>query len=141
MYGILFTLLTIQQDLHCLQSILCSEDHTLPMDKIKIWLGYKSDWKFPEQSELNTGCPSKIAIFDFTNANFCSPQSSVGAKNCKYAVLIRQNVTAQHYFAPLKFAKICIKKMVCYTGNNFIVCVIYIAYCDEVLKMSFNIFV
>ena len=36
----------------------------------------------------------------FTNANFCSPQSSVGAKNCKSSELIRQNVTEQHYFAP-----------------------------------------
>ena len=50
----------------------------------------------------------KPLIHHFTNANFCSPQSSVGA---------RQNVTEQHYFVPrggLKLAKICISKMAYY---------------------------
>ena len=36
----------------------------------------------------------------FSNANFCLPQSFVGAKNCKSGELIRQNVTEQQYFAP-----------------------------------------
>ena len=35
----------------------------------------------------------------FTNASFYSPQSFMGAKNCKSGELIRQNVTEQHYFA------------------------------------------
>ena len=39
-------------------------------------------------------------INHFTNVNFCSPQSFVGAKNWKSGELIRQNVTEQHYFAP-----------------------------------------
>ena len=34
-------------------------------------------------------------IHHFTNVNFCSPQSSVGAL---MGELIRQNVTEQHYF-------------------------------------------
>ena len=44
--------------------------------------------------------PPFKAIHHFTNANFCSPQSYVGAKNCKSGELIKQNVTEQHYFAP-----------------------------------------
>ena len=39
-------------------------------------------------------------IHHFANVNFCSPQSSVGSKNCKYSELVRQNITEQHYFAP-----------------------------------------
>ena len=39
-------------------------------------------------------------IHHFINANFSSPQSSVGAKNCKSSELIIPIVTEQHYFAP-----------------------------------------
>ena len=54
-------------------------------------------------------------IHHFTNASFCSPQFSVGAKNCKSGELIKQNETEQHHFAPsrggLKLAKNFISKM------------------------------
>ena len=41
-----------------------------------------------------------MPIHHFTNANFCSPQSPVGAKKLQSGELIRQNVTEQHTILP-----------------------------------------